>query len=131
MEGIWRLVASKAWDEAGHELPAPYGRHPVGQLCFAHGRLLAALCNGDVSLSEGASRAYSSYGGVYEIKGDRLETLVDMASDPARIGGRQVREFRLSNDTLVLRPPLRLYGSRQEQRELQWVCIWRLGPANP
>ena len=30
--GIWRLVESKAWDEAGNSLPAPYGARPLGQI---------------------------------------------------------------------------------------------------
>lgn len=58
---MWRLVVSKAWNEAGDSLPAPYGAQPVGQIVFtAEGRFLAALCNGDQDLADGVTRGYSS-----------------------------------------------------------------------
>lgn len=124
LEGIWRLVSSKAWDEHGKELPPPYGPEPSGHISFANGRMLAALCRGEAQLPLDTGRSYSSYGGPYSIADDRLEVQVDVASDPARIGGSQVRRFTLSDDELVLRPPLRLYGASREQRELRWRRVW-------
>jgi hypothetical protein len=124
--GIWRLVASKAWDEAGNSLPAPYGVHPTGQITFtAEGRMLAALCNGDADPGAGVDRGYSSYGGFYTLDGTTLTTAVDMASDPQRIGGNQVREAFLDGERLVLRPPVRAYGGVMQQRELLWERVWR------
>lgn len=126
--GIWRLVGSKAWDEAGNSLPAPYGAHPVGQIVFtAEGRFLAALCNGDAELANGVTRGYSSYGGVYTLDGTTLTVAVDMAADPRRIGGQQVREAHLDGDRLTLRPPARPYGDTVQQRELLWERVWRPG----
>jgi hypothetical protein len=128
--GIWRLVESRAWDEAGNGLPAPYGVHPIGQIIFtAEGRMLAALCNGDADPGIGVDRGYSSYGGFYTLEGTTLTTTVDMASDARRIGGKQIREALLDGARLVLRPPLRSYGGVKQQRELLWERVW--GPNRP
>ncbi len=49
---------------------------------------------------------------------------VDAASDPARVGTDQVRDVRFDGKLMVLRPPLRPYGSKPaEQRELYWEKI--------
>jgi hypothetical protein len=91
----------------------------MGQLQFAHGRMLAALCNGDGDVPDG-ERAFSSYGGIFTFDGHTLTVQVDVASDQTRIGGRQVREVELRGDDMVLRPPMRRYGGSTEQRELVW-----------
>ncbi len=124
LDGIWRLVESRAWDEQGRPLPAPYGERPMGQILFANGRMLSALCNGDASA--GGDRAYSSYGGRCTFDGTRLETLVDMASDASRVGSTQVREvLMLGAQQMLLRPPARLYGASTQRRELVWERVWR------
>lgn len=129
LTGIWRLVESKAWDDAGNSLAAPYGACPIGQITFtAEGRMLAALCNGDADPGAGVDRGYSSYGGFYTLDGTTLTTAVDMASDVRRIGGQQVREAFLDGERLLLRPPLRPYGGVRQQRELLWELIWRPAP---
>jgi len=125
LEGVWRLVESQAWDAQGKPLPAPYGAHPMGQLTFRNGRMLAALCNGDTAVD---GRAYSSYGGAYTFDGEQLETVVDVASDPARIGSRQVRGVVFQGERqMLLRPPTRSYGSSTQRRELLWERVWRPG----
>lgn len=124
--GIWRLVESHAWDEQGKVLKAPYGAHPLGQIAFSDGRMLAALCNGGPVSALHGKRAYSSYGGFYTLAGDVLEVNVDVASDPSRIGGKQVRNVVLVNsERMLLRPPQRLYGQSLERRELVWERVWR------
>jgi hypothetical protein len=120
---IWRLVASRAW--AGDlALDAPYGAHPIGQIAFHNGRMLAALCNGDAEPRVQGGRNYSSYGGPYTFDGSTLETLVDVASDPARIGSRQVRAVEMLGPQMLLRPPARLYGDQLQRRELVWERVW-------
>jgi hypothetical protein len=130
IEGIWRLVDSRAWDEGNLE-STPYGKHPMGQIAFSGGRMLAALCNGDADLGDHGSRNFSSYGGVYTFDGTTLETKVDVASDPARIGGRQVRTVVMMGEgRMKLCPPQRLYGDKVQRRELIWHRIWRPGSGN-
>lgn len=132
IEGIWRLVESRAWDEHGNPLSAPYGAHPIGQIAFSQWRMLAALCNGDADVGSAAPRQYSSYGGRYTFDGATLETVVDIASDPARIGSRQTRGVVMKGEQMLLRPPVREYGKALQRRELVWERVWRPdGPHAP
>jgi hypothetical protein len=89
----------------------------------ADGRMMAVLCDSRRELPAGVTREYSSYCGNYTFDGGRLVTRVDAASDPSRIGSDQVREVRFEDGLMVLRPPLRAYGSGVEQRELYWERI--------
>lgn len=131
LEGIWRLVEARAWDADGRAIDAPpYGRFPIGQITFGKGRMLAALCNGDADA--GPKRAYSSYGGAYRFDGKTLVCTVDIASDPSRIGGEQVRDITLEGERMRMRPPLRSYGGAMERRELVWERVWRaFEPGSP
>lgn len=124
LEGVWRLVDSRAWDGDGRILPPPYGANPIGHIAFVNGRMLAALCNGDASVGAG-TRGYSSYGGPYSFDGETLVVEVDMASERSRVGGRQTRGVRiLGGDRIVLLPPVRLYGDDLQRRELLWERVW-------
>jgi hypothetical protein len=122
LTGVWQLVDSRGWDEHGRPLAPPYGQHPMGHIQFDHDRMLAALCNGDSDVRDG-QRAFSSYGGGFTFDGRTLTVLVDIASDPTRIGGRQIREVELRGDEMLLRPPMRRYGAATEQRELVWRLV--------
>lgn len=125
LDGVWRLVECRAWDEQGNSIPSPYGTHPMGQITFSQGRMLAALCNGDPQAPAAAPRTYSSYGGPYNFDGHTLETVVDVSSDPARIGSRQVRSVEGDGTRMVMRPPQRTYGGSVQRRELVWERIWQ------
>ncbi|WP_454754054.1 lipocalin-like domain-containing protein [Cupriavidus necator] len=128
LDGVWRLVDSRAWDEEGNVLPPPYGANPIGHIAFANGRMLAALCNGDTSAGVNETHGYSSYGGPYSFDGETLVVEVDMASDRSRIGGQQIRSVRFVGDgRIVLLPPVRLYGDKCQRRELLWERIWSPG----
>ena len=124
LTGIWRLIASNAWDEHGMALPPPYGEKPIGQITFSRGRMLAALCNGD-SNATAPMRAFTSYGGLYTFDGNILETVVDMASDVGRIGSVQRREVTMEGAVMILRPPQRAYGADIQRRQLSWERIWQ------
>jgi hypothetical protein len=96
----------------------------MGRVTFnAAGRMMAVLCDGRPSLPEGAVREYNSYCGNYRFDGKQLVTRVDAASDPSRIGSDQVRDVHFEGVLMVLRPPLRAYGARTEQRTLWWEKI--------
>ncbi|WP_183292739.1 lipocalin-like domain-containing protein [Cupriavidus alkaliphilus] len=126
LEGIWRLVDSRAWDEHDRQLASPYGTNPIGHIAFVNGRMLAALCNGDASATGNETRGYSSYGGPYSFDGETLVVDVDMASDLSRIGGRQIRGVRvIADNRIVLLPPARNYGNSPQRRELLWERVWQ------
>jgi hypothetical protein len=122
--GTWRLVAATATDGSGQPLPPPYGGKGMGRVTFnAEGRMMAVVCDGRPVLPPGMARDYSSYCGNYTFDGTRLVTVVDAASDPARIGSEQVRGVRFDGDRMVLRPPPRPSGDSVQQRELTWEKI--------
>ncbi len=123
LDGIWMLSEARAWDEHGLPLSAPYGKSPMGTIVFENGRMLAALCNADTEIEATSRREYSSYGGAYTFDGRTLEVLVDVASDPTRIGGRQVRDVDFEGQRMTLRPPTRAYGGAWQQRELLWERV--------
>lgn len=125
LDGIWRLMDSCAWTAEGEALAPPYGAHPMGMILFSQGRMLATLCNGDQALPAEQRREFSSYGGRYSLDGDTLTVEVDIASDPSRVGGRQLRTVvLLSERQILLRPPQRQYvGGGAQRRELCWERV--------
>jgi hypothetical protein len=126
IDGVWTLDEARAWDEAGTSLSAPYGACPMGSIVFKNGRMIASLCNGDTDPGMSGKREYSSYGGSFSFDGQKLDVFVDIASEPNRIGGHQLREAIIEGERLILRPPLRAYGGSLQQRELVWrrVVPW-------
>lgn len=128
LDGVWRLVDSRAWDEHGNVRPKPYGTNPTGMLMFSRGRMIAALCNGDQPLEADLPRGYSSYGGTYVFDGKTLTTTVDISAEPGRLNGQQVRGVVvLGPDRIILQPPVRKYthNGQVERRELLWERVAR------
>jgi hypothetical protein len=118
--GTWRLVMTRAHDDAGQPMHAPYGPKPMGIVVFsADGRMIAALCDARAQLPpDEPDREYSSYCGNYTFDGTVLVTRVDGASEPSRISGDQVRRTRFDGDRLVLMPPPRPWGGVMQHREM-------------
>jgi len=124
LTGTWRLVRATSVAADGTVMPPPYGGAGMGRVVLgADGRMMAVLCDGRASLPAGQTREYSSYCGNYTYDGKQLITRVDAASDPARVGSDQVRDVRFEGELMVLRPPLRSYGPKVEQRELYWEKV--------
>ena len=70
---------------------------------------------------------HSSDGGPCTFDGSTLDITVDIASDPRRIGTRRVRSVTmLSEQTMILRPPVGLHAGSLETRELIWGRVWAL-----
>jgi Lipocalin-like domain len=122
--GTWRLVATKAHDDAGKPLPPPYGPKAMGLVTFqADGRMMTVLCDGREALLPGEARQYMSYAGNYRCDGSTLTTRVDASSDASRLGGEQVRKVRFEEGRLVLNPPRRLWAGIMQHQELIWERV--------
>ena len=122
--GTWRLVTTRAKNDAGEVMHAPYGPKPMGLAAFdSYGRMIAVLCDGRTTLSGEVDREFNAYSGNYTFDGDTLSTLVDAASDMTRLGGEQVRHVRFERDRLVLHPPPRHWKNMIQHRELIWERI--------
>jgi Lipocalin-like domain len=126
--GIWRLASATAIDSNGNRKEVPYGPRGMGLVTLtADGRMMAVLVDGRKNLPDGAKRDYSSYCGNYTFDGSTLTTIVDAASDPARMGSAQVRKVRFDGDKMVLMPPPSEVNGLKVQRELTWE---RISPAS-
>jgi lipocalin-like protein len=123
--GTWRLVETRARNDAGAPMHPPYGPQPMGVTVFsADRRMVAVLCDAREALSDGESeREYNSYCGTYTFDGATLVTRVDACSDPARMGSDQVRRVRFEGDRLVLMPPPRPWRGETQHRELFWERV--------
>jgi hypothetical protein len=122
--GTWRLRSTKAVDDDGKPLTAPYGPSPNGVVCFqADGRMYSVICDGRAALPAGEPRQYVSYIGNYTFDGTTLSTRVDASSDASRVGGDQVRAVRFENGGMVLAPPRRLYMGVMQRQELFWERV--------
>ena len=122
--GVWRLVAATAVDSNGKTMPVPYGPRGMGLVTLtADGRMMAVLCDGRPSLSEGSKREYASYCGNYTFDGSTLTTIVDANSDPARLSAPQVRKVRFEGDRMILMPPQSEVNGVKVTRALAWERI--------
>jgi Lipocalin-like domain len=122
--GTWRLVATKAHDDAGKALPPPYGPTAMGLVIFqSDGRMMTVLCDGRASLPEGESRQFMSYAGNYRFDGKTLVTRVDASSEASRVGGEQVRQVRFEGGRMILAPPRRLFAGIMQHQELTWERV--------
>ena len=123
--GTWRLVETRARNDAGEAMHPPYGPKPMGVTVFsADGRMVAVLCDARAALSDGETeREYNSYCGTYTFDGATLVTRVDACSDPARMGSDQVRKVRFDGARLVLMPPPRPWRGVTQHRELYWEKV--------
>ncbi len=123
--GTWRLVMTRARNDAGEPMHPPYGPQPMGITVFsADGRMIAVLCDARPVLPDDEpEREYSSYCGNYTFNGHTLVTRVDCASDPSRVGTDQVRSVRFDGERLVLMPPPRPWRGVTQHRELFWERV--------
>lgn len=125
--GVWRLVETRARDDAGGPLPPPYGPQPMGIITFSpEGRMMAVLCDGRITIPQGEPpREYNSYCGQYSFDGETLITRVDGATKTERIGGDQVRKVRFAGNRAVFSPPPRAWRDEttSQHRELVWERV--------
>jgi hypothetical protein len=119
MLGAWRLVAVRAFDPEGREVPSQYGHLPMGVVTFEPTRMMAVLGDSRPPAA-GEERFYTSYTGPWTFDGSTLVTRVDGCSDPARMGTDQVRQVRAEGAQVVLVPPPRLHRGVMQQPELVW-----------
>lgn len=118
--GTWRLVKTRAFDEQGRPIAAPYGPRPMGLAMFhPDGRMMAVLSDSRVDIAA-AERDYVSYCGRYVVEGETLRTRVDGSTEASRIGGDQVRTIAFEDGLLKLAPPLRLWRGVMQRHELLW-----------
>ena len=120
---MWRLIEASAFDDNGHELSPPLGKHPMGFVMFEAERMIGAVIDGSLSLpADVPSRAFAAYSGRYRFDGAELVTSVDSASSPD-LAGQQIRHIRFESPArMVVTPKNKLLG-REAGLKLVWERV--------
>jgi hypothetical protein len=104
--GTWKLLEARAFDDAGHELPQPFGPHPMGIAVFEAERMIVVVADGRTSLpADAPPRAFVSYSGNYQFDGTKVVTHADSASNPAMIKD-QVRHIEFEGKDRYVATPI-------------------------
>ena len=120
--GAWKLIETRAFDEAGREVPSPFGPQPMGVAIFDAERGMAMGCDSRTTLPPEAKRAFVAYCGRYTFDGTKLVTHADGASSPDLLED-QVRHIRFDGSRRMTAVPVsRLFG-RSGGVELVWERI--------
>ena len=120
--GAWKLIETRAFDEAGREVPSPFGPQPMGVAIFDAERGMAMGCDSRTTLPLEAKRAFVAYCGRYTFDGTKLVTHADGASSPELLED-QVRHIRFDGSRRMTAVPVsRLFG-RSGGVELVWERI--------
>src|SRR5450759_1001944 len=87
--GVWKLVSYEVEVQATGKKGPVMGDHPTGYVTFNQERaeLLSTLV---------------AYSGTYSVAGDTWTTNVEVAWNPEWVGTKQVRNFTLSGERLVV-----------------------------
>jgi hypothetical protein len=120
---MWRLIQASAFDDDGHELSPPLGKHPMGFLMFEAERMMVAVIDGSLSLpTKVPSRAFAAYSGRYRFDGVELVTSVDSASSPD-LAGQQIRHIRFESPTRMVATPKNKVLGRDAGLKLVWERV--------
>ena len=71
------MIETRAFDEAGREVPSPFGPQPMGIAIFDAERGMAMGCDSRSTLPPEAKRAFVAYCGRYTFDGTKLVTHAD------------------------------------------------------
>lgn len=103
--GAWKLVSLETKQPDGAVM-RPWADDPLGMVCWDASGCFSAQLGPRVPRLDAP---YVAYYGTLEAPDGESGTLVHTvlgSSNPSRLSGQQVREFRfVDEDTLVLRPP--------------------------
>jgi Lipocalin-like domain len=117
--GVWKLVETHAFDDAGQEVPSPLGPHPMGVGIIDAERIMVVGGDGCTALPPEAKRTFVAYCGRYTFDGTKLVTRVDGASSPEMMED-QIRHIRFDGSRRMIAVPIsRLFG-RGGGLELVW-----------
>jgi hypothetical protein len=120
--GRWQLIEARAFDEAGHEAPSPFGPSPLGIMLFEAERMIGVIADGRAVIPTLSKRAFFSYTGEYQFDGEKLVTRVDGASSPDGYAD-QVRRIVFESPDRIVVVPLSRILDRASGLQLVWERI--------
>lgn len=135
LAGVWSLVSCVARDSSGTEV-LPLGEHPRGLLIYtASGHMSATLARHERSPFASADRRVASepelrsafeefeaYAGKYvvDVSTGQVVHEVLLSAWPNATGSRQIRQFEVNGDELVLSTPPMLARGKQVVLAVTW-----------
>ena len=113
--GIWKLVSYEVEVQATGQKGPVMGEKPTGYAMFSpEGRVFFVLtgearkpAKTDQERAELLSTLVA-YSGTYSVEGDKWTTNVDVAWNPEWVGTKQVRDFKLDGERLMVLTPWRV-----------------------
>ena len=132
--GTWRLLSYEAHGDDG-SVSYPLGPDATGYITYTddgfmsmsmmaagrRGYATMDLLGGSREEKLAAAEGYFSYCGRYEIQGDVVLHLIEVAFYPNRVGSSQRRFFRLSGDRLLLKTPPMLIEGQERVGHILWA----------
>lgn len=113
--GAWKLVSYEVEVQATGQKGPIMGERPTGYATFSpEGRVFFVLTGeGRKAAKTDQERAellgtLVAYSGTYSVEGDQWATNVEVAWNPEWVGTKQVRNFKLDGERLVVLTPWRI-----------------------
>ena len=131
--GTWALESWDVVDSTG-AVNYPFGPHPVGYIMYSPDGYMAVgfmapdrrpfaaadILGGTPDEKCAAIETYISYGGHYEVQGDRVYHHITTSLFPNWSGVTQERIIHLEGDTLRISPPPLLIKGKMQTAHLVW-----------
>jgi hypothetical protein len=113
--GTWKLVSYEVEIQASGQKEPVMGERPTGYATFTpEGRVFFVL-TGEARKAAKTDRERAellstlvAYSGTYTVKGDKWTTDVEVAWNPDWVGTKQVRDFKLDGERLMVLTPWRV-----------------------
>jgi Lipocalin-like domain len=113
--GTWKLVSYEVEVQASGQKSPVMGEEPTGYVTFTpEGRVFFVL-TGEARKAAKTDQERAellntviAYSGTYTVEGDKWTTDVDVAWNPEWVGTKQVRDFKLDGERLMVLTPWRV-----------------------
>jgi hypothetical protein len=129
--GTWRLVSYEVESQATGEREPVLGKTPTGNIIFtSEGRMMVVLTgesrkppSNDQDRAD-LFKSLVAYTGTYRVEGDKWITKVDVAANPAWVGGEQTRTFRVDGNRLHESTAFMQWSLRPEKGTVRFTLTW-------
>ena len=120
---MWKLVEALAFDDAGGELPPPFGPQPMGFVIFETERAGRHLRRPDLAVARSLiARVHRQLAAPISFDGAVLVTHADGASEPELIVD-QVRNIRFESPTRMVATPVSDLPNQSSRLETVWERV--------
>ena len=113
--GTWKLVSYEVQVQATGEKGPVMGQKPTGYATFTPEARVFFVLTGEARKAAKTDQERAellntlvAYSGTYTVEGDKWTTNVDVAWNPEWVGTKQVRDFKLDGERLLVLTPWRV-----------------------